>query len=197
MAIVQPYENLITYYDGARGVYPGCAYSEVFPVLREWLRHAYSALGLSDSQAVEEWTIRCPPDAPHQTYGLNCGPNTLIFLYFWITHKRPSTTRDWDPYNPDPAVASSQVKEMREFISYHLLSQGGREHSLTWKTSSSTLADTPPLDILADIRQAFSKVESVQSLRRAQRRRERELSHVSLDPPAGHPLDSTPTLSTT
>ena len=58
-AIIQPYENLITYYDGARGVYPGCAYSEVFPVLRDWLRNAYSALDLSDSQAVG-------PSAVHQ-----------------------------------------------------------------------------------------------------------------------------------
>ena len=136
---------------------------------------------------MEKWTIRCPPDAPYQTYGLNCGPNTLMFLYFWITQRRVSTTRDWDPYNPDPAVASSQVKAMRDFIGYHLLSQGGREDSLTWKTSSLALATTPPLDILADIRQAFSKVRS-QSLRKAQRRREREL-YVS----SCHPSESSPT----
>ena len=109
-----------------------------------------------------------------------------------ITQRRVSTTRDWDPYNPDPAVASSQVKAMRDFIGYHLLSQGGREDSLTWKTSSLALATTPPSDILADIRQAFSKVESVQSLRRAQRRRERELNYVSSEP-ARHPSESTPT----
>ena len=136
----------------------------------------------------------CPPDAPHQTYGLNCGPNTLMFLYFWIIQRRASTTRDWDPYNPDPAVASNQVKAMREFIGYHLLSQGGREHSLTWKTSS-LLATTPPSDILADIRQVFSKVGIAQSLRRSQRRRERELNFVGSDP-AGHPSEFISTPST-
>jgi hypothetical protein len=78
---------------------------------------------------------------------LNCGPNTLMFIYFWLMHNKQSDTEDWDPYNPDPTIACSQVKAMRDFLGYHLLTQGGRSLSLRWSSSTGSSNNTPtPVD---------------------------------------------------
>ena len=93
----------------------------------EWVTALYSTVDLGSGPPVKEWTMHYPQASPHQTYGLNCGPNTLMFIYIYITHRRASTTQDWDPYNPDSAVAQSQVHAMRSFLLFHLLTQGGRQ----------------------------------------------------------------------
>jgi hypothetical protein len=141
VAIVQPYASEILYYDGARGVYPGCSYEDVVPLLRAWLEAAYSGVDLFPSLTVDKWSVSYPRDAPHQTHGLNCGPNMLMYIYTWIMHRRSSTTSDWDPYNPNPFIANSQVKAMRDFLGYHLLTHGGLHTTL--RLSSSPTPNDP------------------------------------------------------
>ena len=186
VAIVQPYANNIVYYDGYRGTCPGCSHAEVLPLLLEWLTAAYSTANLPPSQAVSKWTFAFPTDSPCQRDSHNCGPNTLMYIYHWIVHRKLSTTADWDPSNRNPVIASQQVKAMREFIAYHILTQGGHELSPKW-VSSSPDTTTAPTAVIADIKQSYSKVSQRASNRTAQAAKEGL-------PPLPSPEESIPTL---
>ena len=157
VAIVQPYANKIVYYDGLRGDGKDYSYSAVIPVLMEWLTEAYSSADLPPQHAVSKWTVTFPSDSPWQKDGHNCGPNTLMYIYHWIMYRRLSTTADWDPSNSNPLTASQQVKAMRSFIAYHLITQGGLESSLKW-VSSSPATTVAPSAVIESIRQAYSRV---------------------------------------
>ena len=184
VAIVQPYANKIIYYDGYRGTCPGGSHAEVLPDLLEWLTEAYSTANLSPSQAVSKWTITCPADSPRQRDSHNCGPNTLMYIYLWIMHKRLSTTADWDPSNRNAAIASQQVKAMRYFIAHHLITQGGQELSPKW-VSSSPDTTTAPATVIAAIRQSYSKVS--QRANRPQNQRHVEASSGPPEPLPNNP----------
>ena len=87
---------------------------------------------------------------PKQDDGYNCSPNSLLFIYVWLVHRRFPSSLDCDVAGPN-----SDQEATRLFICYHLLTQGCLQLSPRW-ISDWVLGQDPiiPSQVLNQIRQS-------------------------------------------
>ena len=183
MVIIQPMLQRFIYYDGLGG-----DPASVVPVISDWLAHLYASKGLTPTTPVNSWPISCPTDAPKQRDSYNCGPNSLLFLYMWLTHRRFPSLLDWNV-----GRAGADQEATRLFLCYHLLTQGGQDITPRWHTAPLSLEPpTIPSRVLERIRQSMTRVSHTSTLRASNALRPRHHNTTSITLPA----DRTQTLST-
>jgi hypothetical protein len=130
--LIQPSFPRIILYDGMRGSCPGGSAEDILSSLIPWLEFLYSSV---DIQPVTTWPIDTPSDSPSQVGGLGCGPNTLFYLYVWLKYGKLSTPRDWNP--------TTEWQQMRDFIGFQILTQGGTNPNPEWLVGGETFLPTP------------------------------------------------------
>ena len=103
-----------------------------------WVSHPYTTQGIDPLTPVNMRPIVCPSDAPKQRDGNNCGPNSILFIYIWLIHRRFSSLQDWivdvanngqgpcasfsiityywvsERWDPNPVVTSQVVDRIRQ-----------------------------------------------------------------------------------
>ena len=173
----------LIYYDGLGG-----DPASVVPVISDWLGRLYASKGLTPTTPVNSWPIICPTDAPKQGDSYNCGPNSLLFLYMWLIHRRFPSLLDWNV-----GRAGADQEATRLFLCYHLLTQGGKDLTPRWHTEP--LSPEPPIippRVLDRIRQRMTRVTHIAAMRASNLLRPRQPNAESITLPA----DETSTLST-
>ena len=141
--IIQPRLQRFVFYDGFGG-----NPETVVPIISTWLNLLYTTEGLTPATPVNTWPIVCPTDAPKQGDGYNCGPNSLMFIYMWLVHRRFPTLLDWNVAGPNRDQEATRL-----FLCYHLLTQGGLLLSPRWISEPWGPDPITPSQVLSRIRQ--------------------------------------------